>query len=303
MAEDLLSYSKIISIEEFAILREKFRKEGKKVIHCHGVFDLLHPGHIAHLEEAKGLGDILVASVTSSSYVNKGPGRPFFSDELRMKSLAALECVNYVILSKDSTPLKIFEFIQPDLYVKGKEYEKPEDDITQNISREAERVKFYGGSIYFTDKITFSSTKLLNENFPVFSPDVKDYLRSLSSEYSLQDITKMVDNLRNIKVMVIGDIIIDEYVFCNVQGLVSKDRALSARHIKAEQYLGGALAVARHLASFVDNITVCSMIGTEPSGIYKTIIDNLNGSIQLDLLSDPNYCTAVKRRYIEKQSL
>ena len=75
---------KIISKEDFLELRQAFRDAGKKVVLCHGVFDLLHYGHIEHLEEAKKQGDILVVSVTAAKYVNKGPGRPYFDDRQRM---------------------------------------------------------------------------------------------------------------------------------------------------------------------------------------------------------------------------
>ena len=71
---------------------------GKKIIQCHGTFDLIHPGHIVHFQEAKALGDILIVTITAENYVNKGPGRPFFNDELRVLSLCNLEVVDYVCL-------------------------------------------------------------------------------------------------------------------------------------------------------------------------------------------------------------
>ncbi len=294
--------SKIINPPDFFDLRQKFRTEGKKVIHCHGVFDLLHPGHIAHLEEAKSLGDILVVSVTSAPYVNKGPGRPCFSDENRMKSLAALSCADYVMLSENPTVVEILEFIQPDLYVKGKEYEKSEDDVTQNIDKEADKVRSYGGDVYFTNGVTFSSTTLLNHNFPVFPPNVKGYAKDLASRYSFEDVKKMLDEINKLKVMVVGDIVIDEYVFCFVQGLMSKDRAFSAKYQKEERYLGGALAVARHLAGFMNNVTVCSIVGEEPY-IHSKILNDLGRDMLLDLQFDPGFQTAVKRRFIEKRGI
>lgn len=70
--------SKIVSIDELKKLREEFRAQGLKLVHCHGVFDLLHPGHIIHLQQARGLGDILLVSITAAEYVHKGPGRPYF---------------------------------------------------------------------------------------------------------------------------------------------------------------------------------------------------------------------------------
>lgn len=296
------SQSKIVLSSDFLVNRQKYRKEGLRVIHCHGVFDLLHPGHIEHLEEAKSLGDILVVSVTSAPFVNKGPGRPYFSDELRMKSLAALGCVDFVLLSESTTVIKLLEYIQPDLYVKGKEYEQSENDVTQNIDKEIEKVRSFGGEVHFTDGDIFSSTSLLNRNFPIFPPNVKEYAQDLAARYSFEDIKKMLDEIRNLKVLVVGDIVVDEYVFCSVQGLMSKDRAFSARYLGEERYMGGSLAVARHLSSFVDNVTVCSIVGEEPH-IHSQILNDLSKGVLLDLQFDPGFRTVVKRRFIEKRGI
>lgn len=297
-----LSNRKNISQSDFKALRQELRSKALKVIHCHGVFDLLHPGHIAHLEEAKLLGDILVVSITSSSYVNKGPGRPYFSDELRLQSLAALSCVDYVLLSENTTALDILDVIQPDFYVKGQEYANAENDVTQNIDREAEKVRSYGGDIYFSSGITFSSTKLLNNCFPVFPQGVKEFSQEFSTKYSFEKIRKMIDSMQDLKVLVIGDIIIDEYVFCTVQGLMSKDRALSAKHERDEIYLGGSLAIARHLANFSNNVTVCGIVGDEPN-IHSRILEELGCNMMLDLQFNQNFKTVTKRRFLERYGI
>lgn len=302
MSQVLYNSSKIINTADFAELRNIFREKGQKVIHCHGVFDLLHPGHIAHLEEAKNLGDILVVSVTSAPYVNKGPGRPYFSDDSRMKTLAALCCVDYVLLSETPTVIELLEFVQPDLYVKGEEYEKTENDVTQNINREIDKVRSCGGDVYFTGGITFSSTSLLNNNFPVFPPEVKEYAKNLANRFTFTEIKKIIDDFSKLKILVIGDIVIDEYVFCSVQGLMSKDRAFSAKYQKEERYMGGSLAVARHLSSFVNNVTICSFAGNEPD-IHHQIFNNLSAEMSLDIQFDPYFQTPIKRRYIEKRGI
>ena len=132
---------KIISKEEFFKRRQAFRDEGKKVVLCHGVFDLLHYGHIEHLEEAKKQGDILVVSVTAAQYVNKGPGRPYFDDRQRMSFLASLSIVDYVLLSEAVTVQEIVSFVQPDIYAKGQEYARAADDVTGNIGPEQAAVE------------------------------------------------------------------------------------------------------------------------------------------------------------------
>jgi rfaE bifunctional protein nucleotidyltransferase chain/domain len=302
MNQAIRSTSKIVSQSEFSQLREEFREVGQKVIHCHGTFDLLHPGHIAHLEEAKSLGDVLVVSVTSAPYINKGPGHPFFSDELRMKSLAALGCVDFVVLSEAVTAEGVFDVIQPDLYVKGAEYKESSNDVTQNIDKEVDKVRSYGGDVHFTNGVVFSSTKLINKSFSVYPPDTTAYAKDISTKYSFEDIRNVVEDMKSLKILVVGDIIIDEYIFCNVQGLMSKDRAFSSRHIKEERYLGGSLAVARHLASFSDNVTVCGIMGDEPH-IHTQILNDLSKDMHINLQFDNEFRTIVKSRFIERRGI
>ena len=85
---------KIKCLDDLAEMIAAFKEQGKVVVHCHGVFDLVHPGHIRHFEDAKRQGDILVVTVTPDEYVNKGPGRPVFNQRLRAESLAALQAIS-----------------------------------------------------------------------------------------------------------------------------------------------------------------------------------------------------------------
>lgn len=294
--------SKIVSMADIGVLRQKLRLEGKKVVLCHGVFDLLHPGHIAHLNEAHSLGDVLVVSITAAPFVNRGPGRPYFSDELRIQSLSALSCVDYVVLINSPTALAAIDVVQPDYYVKGKEYASAEADVTGNINPEVERVRSYGGDVHFTDGIVFSSTQLLNRNFAVFPPGVKEYAQDIALRYSFDDIRYIVEKMKDIKVLVVGDIIIDEYVFCRVQGLTSKDRTFSARYQKEERYLGGSLAVAKHLSSFSDKVTVAAIVGDDPA-LHSQILNDLSPLMRLDLQFSNTFRTTVKRRYVERRGI
>lgn len=299
---NLLTSGKIVTPSHFRALREQFRREGRTVVHCHGVFDLLHPGHIAHLETAKSMGDVLAVSVTASPHVNKGPGRPYFSDELRLHSLAALACVDYVMLSESPNALKILDVVQPDVYVKGQEYSDAGEDVTGNIDKEVAKVRSLGGEVRFTNGVVFSSTQLINQNFPVFPPGVRDYIEDFSKRYSFKDIRRIVEEMRSLRVLVVGDIIVDEYVFCTVQGLMSKDRALSARYERDERYLGGGLAVARHIADFSNNVTLCGIMGNE-SYIHTQLLNDMSRVMILDLHFDERYQTVVKRRFIERRGI
>lgn len=140
------------------------KSEGKKVVLCHGCFDLIHPGHIKYFQAAAEMGDILVVTVTPDIYVDKGAGRPVFDQDLRVDSIAALECVDYAAVNKWPTAEETLRLLKPDFYVKGQEFEKLEDK-TGKIQKEYEVLKEIGSQIRFTRERVFSSTDLINKYF------------------------------------------------------------------------------------------------------------------------------------------
>ena len=282
---------------EFRNIRKELRAEGKKVVLCHGVFDLVHPGHIIHFEEAKKMGDVLVASVTAAKYVRKGPDRPYFGDEMRLKFLSSIAYIDYILLSEGFTVDDIIEAAEPDLYVKGSEYQAQEDDITGKIAGEIELVRKHGGEIAYTGGQVFSSTKLINHAFPSLSEEVKQFMKSFSDKYSLSEIRALAEKISGFKIAVIGDVIIDEYIYCNVQGLMSKDRGYSARYRYVEQYLGGSLAVARHIASFCDDVTLLSVVGKEEA-VHSRMLDELGDKMRIDVTFSDVFETIIKTRYV-----
>ena len=114
--------NKIIPFLKLKNFVRKLKKSGSKIIHCHGTFDLVHPGHVIHFEEAKSLGDILIVTITGEKYVNKGPGKPFFDDNLRSKTVANLEPVDYVSIVPHPAAVEAIETVCPHIYCKCKEY-------------------------------------------------------------------------------------------------------------------------------------------------------------------------------------
>lgn len=295
---------KIISREAFGRLRDRIRQEGQKVVLCHGVFDLLHYGHIEHLQEAKAQGDVLVVSVTAARYVNKGPGRPYFNDQQRMAFLASLEFVDYVLLSEAVTVHEIVRYVQPDIYVKGQEYAAAENDVTGNIGLEQEIVEQYGGRIYFTQGEVYSSTRLLNNFFGALPEEVVEESRRLRRLYGndvAQQVRDMIDSFAGLKVLVVGDIIIDDYVFCRVQGLTTKDAAMSTRYDYQERYMGGSLAIARHLANFAGHVTLLSMVGPEQDILAD--VERGMPDVELELIQEKHFITPVKMRYLKQHHL
>ena len=120
---------------------KQIKKLKKKIVLCHGVFDLFHVGHLSHINEAKKLGDVLIVSVTTDKFVNKGPDRPYFNTTQRMTLLSAIRDIDFVISSDSPSSIGVIEKIRPNIYFKGPDYLKHEDDFTGFIKKEISAVK------------------------------------------------------------------------------------------------------------------------------------------------------------------
>src|SRR5262245_31309610 len=150
---------KIKSAEEVRAAIGK-RPRAKKVIMCHGTFDVVHPGHVRHLLYAKTKADILVASLTADTHIMKANLRPYVPEDLRAFNLAALEMVDYVVIDRDPTPLKNLAIIQPDFVAKG--YEYTTGGVTPKTQEEIAVLETYGGEMIFTPgDIVYSSSALI----------------------------------------------------------------------------------------------------------------------------------------------
>lgn len=294
---DNSALQKIKPLAELAQILGKLRTEGKRIIQCHGVFDLVHPGHIRHLEAAKREGDVLVVTVTPDEYVNKGPGRPVFNQDLRVETLAALQCVDYVAINKWPKAIETIHLLKPDVYVKGGEFANRED-ITGNIREEEEAILSVGGRIHFTDDITFSSTHLLNAYFDALPPEAAIYLREFRQQYTPDDVIRRLKSLDRLKVLVVGDAIVDEYHFCRPYGMASKSSTIAAQFLNSEAYAGGALAVANHLASFCKHVHVVTCLGEQDSR-QEFISQHLKPNISAKFFFRPDAPTVIKRRYVQ----
>ncbi len=242
--------SKIRELEQLSEILAAHKKKGQKVVLCHGVFDLLHIGHIRHFEEAKKNGDILVVTITSDRYVNKGPHRPAFTQTLRAEAIGALSCVDYVAVNDSPMAIDLIKLIKPDFYVKGSDYKNAEKDVTGGITLEREAVESVGGQLAFTDDIVFSASTLINRHLPSLSKELTDYLEGFSAQYSAEQIASYFERMVPLKVLTIGETIIDEYRYCHAIGKSSKEPMLAVKQLSVERFAGGTLALANNVAAF-----------------------------------------------------
>lgn len=289
--------SKLIPFSEASDLFDRLRAEDKVIVQSHGTFDLLHPGHLVHFEEAKSLGDVLVVTITAEKDVNKGPGRPFFNDDLRSKALAALECVDYVVVIPYAAAVEAITCVKPNVYCKGTEYEDPEVDVTGNIYDDLKTVTKFGGTVAYVGSVVFSSSRLLNRHFETHSPKVKAFCGRIANDYPADRFLEIVEGFSKLRVLVVGDIIFDRYSTLNVQGLTSKNRMLSGRFVREETQAGGALAVFRHVREFTPNVKLLSLVGTELW--TEETLSQFVHPYEDEVMRIPEFTTVVKQRFVE----
>tara|TARA_B100000795_G_scaffold148930_1_gene111542 strand:- start:2578 stop:4098 length:1521 start_codon:yes stop_codon:yes gene_type:complete len=289
---------KIKNLNDLSDIISELKVDGKKIVHCHGVFDLLHLGHIKHFEEAKNFGDILVVSITPDQFVNKGPGRPAFSTSNRLEALSALMAIDFVVANEWPTAEEIIRVLKPDIYCKGPDYKNHLDDITGKITDEEKAVESIGGKIAYTDDVTFSSSSLLNKFGDLYSQEQESLIQNIIKKNSFEDIDLNLLKLQKLKVLVIGETIIDQYVFCEALGKSGKEPVLVLRDLDTQEYLGGALAISRHLSDFCETVSVLSFLG-EKNEYQSFIEENIEENISLNFLSKSNSPTIVKRRFVD----
>ncbi|HEV7224016.1 MAG TPA: PfkB family carbohydrate kinase [Pirellulales bacterium] len=289
---------KIVSLEDLAALLKRLRGERKRIVQCHGVFDLLHVGHLRHFEQAKQLGDVLVVTLTPDEFVNKGAGRPAFGQELRAEFIAALACVDYVAINRWPAAVETIRLLRPHVFAKGSEFRKLDDTIG-HVSKEEEAIRAIGGEMAFTDDLTYSSSALINQYLSQFPDQVRQYLDQFARRYSAEDVLRPLRAAESLRALVVGETIIDEYAYCEALGKSGKEPVLATRFVGRERHGGGVLACANHLAGFcgaVDVLTFLGEGGDEEAFVRATCKPNVTPRFVYKEASP----TIVKKRYVEK---
>lgn len=295
--QPLLARQKVFSLEELGAKADTARQEGKKVVLAHGVFDLVHMGHIRHLEGARREGDALFVTITADSFVNKGPGRPIFSQELRAEMLAAIACVDAVGINHSESSENVLQTVRPDIYVKGSDYENPEDDITGKIQKEKAVVEEHGGRMVITKDITFSSSSLINRYLEVYDPPLQDFLDRMHDTGATERLVSLVEKIKDMRVLIIGDAIIDEYQYVEPMGKAAKENIIATRFSDSELFAGGVFATANHAASFCAKVEIITCLGANDE--HEDFIRSaLKPNVKLTCVYRDNAPTTRKLRFI-----
>ena len=250
----------IVRFKEIEKKVKNLKKNGKKIVLCHGGFDLIHPGHLDHLKKAKSFGDILIVSTTGDDYFEKGIGRPFYNEKKRTIFLNSIKYVDYVTVIPFKYAKEAILKIKPDVYCKGFEYK---NNNNQNFSDDVKAVNKIKGKIHFIGNNIESSTKIIEK---------KNNFKKIDNKITISDIQTEFKKIKNKKILVIGETILDIYNYVKIRGITSKSTVISGEYIKSEIYNGGAFKIFENISNFVKNcnfLTLCNHKNIKFSKIFK----------------------------------
>ena len=291
-------YNKVLEFDQLKFFKSKFKN--KKIVLCHGVFDLLHVGHINYFKAAKNLGDILVVSITGDTFVNKGPGRPAFKINDRIKFLKEISCVDFICVSQAHTSEKIIKNLKPNIYCKGKDYLiQKKNSKNLNLSKEIKAIKSVKGKFLILNEVSFSSSKYINDNqFQNFNINCKKYINLIRGTYNSNEISKNLNTIKNKKVLIIGETIIDNYITTEAIGKSGKEPIMVIKKKNKIKFLGGVGYVANLCSSFAKETKMISFLGQKKEE-QKFVLQNLNKKVKYNFLYKKNSPTILKTRYLD----
>ena len=267
----------------------------KKVIMCHGTFDIVHPGHIRHLMYAASKADILVASLTADVHISKANLRPYVPEDLRALNLAALDMVDYVIIDPNATPLENLATIQPDYFAKG--YEYISSGMPAKTQAEKDVLDSFGGEFIFTPgDIVYSSSKLIEMAPPSLSAEKLSALL-YAEDLTFRDLRDALHRFDGVKVHVVGDTIIDSYTETTMIGGQTKTPTLSVRYEGRTDYVGGAGIVAKHLRAAGGDVAFSTVLGDDDHGRFAAS-DLKEAGVDTQVLIDPTRPTTNKNAIV-----
>jgi rfaE bifunctional protein kinase chain/domain len=290
---------KIFLFDELIEKVLSLKKSGKIIVQSHGIFDLIHPGIICHLDEAKRQGDILVVTVVKDRDVRRGSGRPIFPDVLRAENVASLEQVDYVALVDDGTPFQCVKSLDPHIFAKGQAYKERDRIIHQKIFDEEKKLHFGKSAIYETTGFSFSTSSIINNFLEIYPDETKIFLKNFAERYTFNDIVNNLNSLRDLKVLLIGDGIIDEYCYCIPMGKSAKSPLVVNKYITQDTFAGAVFIIANHLAGLCNEVKLVTLLGKEDTR-EDFILSNLKSNVDPSFFYRNEAPTIVKRRYIHQ---
>ncbi len=291
---------KIFTIKEFEKNIIEIRRKNKKIVLCHGVFDLLHIGHLNHFNFAKKNGDILIVSITQDKFINKGFGRPVFNQNIRAEMLSSISIIDYIIINNEASAEDVIHTIKPNFYCKGIEYKDKKKDITKKIYTELKLLKKNNGKIIYSNEDTYSSSKIINKNLNLYNKKQSEFIKLIKKKISIDELFIAFKKIKKLKVLTIGEVILDQYIFSEPIGKSAKDTMLVVKENNSNTFVGGSGSIAKNISNFTSQkVKLISYIGYKQDYI-NTIKKYLGKKIDAFFIKKKNSPTILKKRYIDK---
>lgn len=215
-----------------------------------------------------------------------------------MEMVASVDVVDYVAKNQWPTAVETIKLLRPSIYVKGDEYKDARKDVSGGIELEEAAVRSVGGEIVFTNDIVFSSSNLINKHMSLLPKEVTEYLSGFGKRHPTAEILGYLKRAEKLKVLVVGEAIIDEYEYCEAIGKSSKEPTLAVRSLNAKKFAGGILAVANHVASLCGTVGCLAMVGDRDTQL-DFIEEKLNPKIRRHFFRRKDSPTIAKKRLIE----
>jgi len=263
----------------------KKKNEEEIIVLVTGRFNVLHPGHQRLLGFAKEVGSKLIVGIVGDKLI--GPNSPV-PEKIRLEGILNLAMVNEAFIFNDSIE-EVIKKIQPNIIVKGKEHEKninPEEKTLANIGG---KLLFSSGEMFYAlSDFTDEETSRFNFERP------RNYLNR--HQIINKRLLKIVKMFQNLKICVVGDIIVDEYIMCEPLGMSQEDPTIVVTPLENKMFLGGAGIVASHAAGLGAEVEFISIIGNDQSGVFsKKTLDNYG--VKKKLFIDQSRPTTLKQRF------
>lgn len=295
------SDDKIMLLDNVAALVKRLKAQGKAVVQSHGVFDLIHPGVIRHLEDAKQQGDVLVVTVIRDKDVKHGQGRPVFSEELRVRSVAALGMVDYACVVDDDVPFECVRRIAPTTFALGQESKERSRILTEKLYLKGRESYLGKTRVCHTRGFNIGCSPVEDQILSLYPRESLAFLKDFKESYPLKRVEEALDGLRDLKVLIVGDGIIDEYCYCTPLGKAAKSPLIVNKFLTHELFLGGSFAVANHVASICDNVDLVTLLGKQQSR-DEFIEQNLRPNVRPHFFYRDDGPTILKKRYVAETS-
>tara|TARA_B100000315_G_scaffold138943_1_gene127973 strand:+ start:5907 stop:7439 length:1533 start_codon:yes stop_codon:yes gene_type:complete len=291
--------NKMLLVDELVDKIQNLKKEGKVIVQSHGIFDLIHPGVVKHLNEAKKQGDVLIVTVIKDKNIKKGAGRPIFPENLRLENVASSELVDFACLVNDEKPFECVKKINPNIFAKGQAYKDRDHKIHEKIFEEEKELFFGKTKIHETNGFSFSSSQIINDFLDIYPKEVKAFLKEFSKLYSFDYIAEKINTLKGMKVLLIGDGIVDEYHYCQTMGKSPKAQLIVNKYINHEVFAGGAFAIANHIAGICDDVHLVTLLGEQDSR-EDFVLNSLKPNVTSKFFFKKDGTTVIKKRYLNE---